>query len=102
MQAPHRALEQMWEVVGQANRYVDSQAPWALRKTDPARMRTVLWTLAETIRHLAILVQPFVPGSAKALLDQLAVPFAARVFAALGPEAALRPGTPPPPNVCRA
>ena len=58
----HRALEQIWEVCGAANRYVDAQAPWALRKTDPARMATVLWVLAETVRHLAILTQPFMPG----------------------------------------
>jgi methionyl-tRNA synthetase len=46
-------------------------------------MRTVLYTLAETIRLLAILAQPFVPGAAGKLLDQLAVPEAARRFAAL-------------------
>ena len=39
----HRALETIWQVVGDANRYVDEQAPWALRKTDPARMGTVLY-----------------------------------------------------------
>jgi methionyl-tRNA synthetase len=96
-QAPHRALELIWDVVGQANRYVDAQAPWALRRTDPARMATVLWTLAETVRHLALLVQPFMPGAASALLDQLAVPGDARAFAALGPGGALRAGTPLPP-----
>ena len=63
-QAFHLALESIWRVVGDANRYVDEQAPWALRRNDPARMRTVLFTLAETIRHLAILVQPFVPAAA--------------------------------------
>jgi methionyl-tRNA synthetase len=64
-------------------------------------MRTVLWALAETLRHLAVLVQPFMPGSAKLLLDQLEIPFSARSFAALGPEGALRPGTglPPPTGV---
>jgi methionyl-tRNA synthetase len=55
-------------------------------------MGTVLYTLAETLRHLAILVQPFVPGAAGNLLDQLAVPEAARDFAALA-EAPLAPGT---------
>ncbi len=88
----HRALELIWEVVGQANRYVDAQAPWALRKTDPARMGTVLWVLAETLRHLAVLTQPFVPGSAGRLLDQLAVPADRRSFAALA-EGPLVPGT---------
>jgi methionyl-tRNA synthetase len=88
----HLALEAIWRVVGEANRYVDEQAPWALSRTDPARMRTVLYTLAETIRGLAILTQPFVPGAAGKLLDQLAVPEAARRFAALA-DAPLEPRT---------
>jgi methionyl-tRNA synthetase len=91
-QAFHLALEAIWRVVGEANRYVDEQAPWALNRSDPARMGTVLYTLAETLRHLAILVQPFVPGAAGNLLDQLAVPEAARDFAALA-EAPFAPGT---------
>ena len=82
-QAFHLALETIWRVVAAANRYVDEQAPWALRRTDPARMRTVLYTLAEVLRHLGILTQPFVPQAASALLDQLAVPAEARRFADL-------------------
>jgi methionyl-tRNA synthetase len=82
-QAFHLALEALWQVVGAANRYVDEQAPWALRKSDPARMRTVLYVVAETVRHLAILAQPFMPDSCARLLDQLAVPASARDFAAL-------------------
>jgi methionyl-tRNA synthetase len=82
-QAFHLALETIWRVVGAANRYVDEQAPWALRRSDPARMGTVLYTLAEVLRHLGILTQPFVPDAASALLDQLAVPSEARRFADL-------------------
>jgi methionyl-tRNA synthetase len=82
-QAFHLALEAIWRVVGAANRYVDEQAPWALRRSDPARMGTVLYTLAEVLRHLGILTQPFVPDAASALLDQLAVPSEARRFADL-------------------
>jgi methionyl-tRNA synthetase len=82
-QAFHRGLEAIWELVAAADRHMDAQAPWALAKTDLPRMRTVLGVLAETIRHLAILVQPVVPDSAAKLLDQLAVPSDARDFAAL-------------------
>jgi methionyl-tRNA synthetase len=67
-------------------------APWALRRTDPERMRTVLYTLAEVLRHLAILAQPFIPAAAAALLDQLAVAPEARDFAALA-TASLVPDT---------
>lgn len=90
-QAFNRALEATWAVVAQANRYIDEQAPWALRKTDPARMGTVLYTVAETLRHLAILSQPVMPGSMARMLDQLGVPEEARSFASLGD--ALAPGT---------
>ena len=79
----HLALETIWRVVAEANRYVDEQAPWALRRSDPARMQTVLYALAEVLRHLGILVQPFVPDAASDLLDQLAVPADARRLADL-------------------
>ena len=90
-QSFHRALETLWQVVADANRYVDEMAPWALKKTDSARMGTVLYVLAEAIRHLAILVQPVMPQAGIQLLDQLAVPAGERNFAALG--TALVPGT---------
>ncbi len=70
----HDMLAETWRVIGEANRYVDAEAPWGLRKTDPPRMATVLYVLAETIRRLAILAQPTVPEGAGRILDQLAVP----------------------------
>ena len=91
-----RGLDLIWAVIHAANVYVDEQAPWALRKTEPARMATVLYVLAETIRQLAILTQPFMPRASAALLDQLAVPADARDFKALGTATALAPGTPLP------
>jgi methionyl-tRNA synthetase len=95
-QAFHLALEGIWRVVAEANRYVDEQAPWALRRTDPARMASVLYVLAEVLRHLGILTQPFVPDSAGALLDQLAVPPAARRFADLADPLPSGRALPPP------
>jgi len=94
-QAFHRALDALWQVIGAADRYVNEQKPWSLKKTDPKRMDTVLYLLAETIRHLAILTQPFMPQSCGRLLDFLAVPVEDRIFAALE-SARLKPGTPLP------
>ncbi len=91
-QAFHDALEAIFVVVRAANGYVDVQAPWALKKTDPARMSTVLYVLAECTRHLAILMQPFTPDATAKLLDQLAVPEGERTFAFLGPDHALKGG----------
>jgi methionyl-tRNA synthetase len=90
-QAFHRALISVWEVIADANRYVDAQAPWALAKTDPVRRDTVMWVLAETIRRVTLLVQPFMPDSTGKILDQLAVPAEARTFASFDRE--LVPGT---------
>ena len=91
-QAFHEALESLWAVVRAANAYVDHQAPWALRKDDPERMASVLYVLAEVVRHLAILAQPFMPGAAARLLDQVGVDDGNRAFADLGPEGALVAG----------
>ncbi len=95
VQAFHNALIAIWEVIGKANRYVDAQAPWALRKTDPERMQAVLYALAETIRRIAIVVQPFMPGAASAILDQLAIEANQRVLANMDSKK-LKPGTPLP------
>ncbi len=94
--ALHAILAEIWAVVAEANRYFAGQEPWKLRKSDPARMNAVLYTTLETIRSVAILVQPFVPGSAGKLLDLLAVPEDARTFAPLGEGGRLKAGTPLP------
>lgn len=103
VQAFHRALEALWRVVGDANVYVASQEPWVLKKSDPARMATVLYVAMEAIRHCALLAQPFVPDAAGRMLDQLGVADVdgARDFTAIGPDHALTPGTdlPPPEGV---
>ena len=72
-QSFHDALRSIWDVVSDANKYVDTTAPWGLKKTDPARMGEVLAVLAEIIRQAAILVQPVMPNSANKILDQLGV-----------------------------
>ena len=59
VQAFHEGLESIWAVIRAANSYVDAQAPWKLRKENPDRMGTVLYVLADTIRRLAFLTQPF-------------------------------------------
>ena len=88
-QAFHEALEVIWGLVRAANAYVDAQAPWQLHKENPARRDTVLYVLAETIRHLGIYIQPFMPSSAAKMLNLLAVPENARDFRHIGSHSAL-------------
>jgi methionyl-tRNA synthetase len=81
--AIHRALEILWALVADTNRYFAGEEPWAHKKTNPKRMETILYVTAEVLRQIAILVQPVMPGSAAKLLDQLGVPADARSFATL-------------------
>lgn len=85
------AIEEVWKVIRAANSYIDRQAPWALRKTDPARMASVLRVLVDVLRGVGTVLQPVMPGSMARLLDQLGVPEALRDLAAL--ETALPGGT---------
>ena len=55
------------------NQYVDDQAPWTLKKTDPDRMVAVLNQLFICLRTLAIAIAPVIPESATSLLDQMGV-----------------------------
>ena len=87
----HRALAAVWDVVAEANRYFAGQEPWALKKTDPARMATVLYVTAEVVRVVGVAIQPFMPESASKLLDLVAVPEEKRFFHVR--QAALVPGT---------
>ncbi|MBL4727428.1 MAG: methionine--tRNA ligase [Rhizobiaceae bacterium] len=89
----HKYLDQLWQVVGEANRYFASQEPWALKKTDPERMNTVLFVTAEIIRVVAILAQPVMPESAGKFLDLLAVDESARSFDLLDNDHMLAAGT---------
>ncbi|MAM67589.1 MAG: methionine--tRNA ligase [Rhodospirillaceae bacterium] len=92
-QSFHEALEAIWVVVRAGNAYVDQQAPWQLHKEDQARRDTVLYILAETIRHLGLYIQPFMPDSAAKMLDLLEVGADARDFECVGTGSALAPGT---------
>lgn len=88
-----RALDAIWDVSNAANAYIDEQAPWTLKKTDPVRMATVLYVLAETIRNLGIIMQPFTPNACEKILDQVAVDKNARDFSFMGKDHALVSGT---------
>lgn len=97
----HRAIEEIMRVAYEANSYIDRQAPWGLKKTDLARMETVLYVLAEVVRCLALIMQPLTPEAAGKLLDQLAAGENERSFACISSAHALKPGTklPPPQGV---
>jgi methionyl-tRNA synthetase len=79
----HLALEAVMAEVRGANGYITQQQPWALRRTDPARMAAVLRHLHTALRCFATVLQPFLPETMEAMLGQLGVPLEARSLAAL-------------------
>src|SRR3546814_2952421 len=64
-----QAIDIWLRAVFACNAYIDTQAPWTLRKTDPQRMEAVLSTLYEAIGTLSLAIPPILPVSAGALLD---------------------------------
>jgi len=64
-------IEGWLRAVFACNAYIDAQAPWALRKTDPERMAVVLGTLVVAVRQLARAIAPIIPMSADKLLKSI-------------------------------
>lgn len=71
----HRALTAIWDFIAFLNKYVDESAPWALERSGKReRLGTVLWTLVESIRIIAILIYPFIPKSAEEIWKRIGFP----------------------------
>jgi methionyl-tRNA synthetase len=90
------SLSGILKAATEANQYIDVQAPWTQKKENPERMKATLYHLAEVVRCIAIMLQPYCPVAAAKILDQLAVPLNQRNFMHLTPEFALTPNTPLP------
>ncbi len=78
-----KICEELWQVIYNANAYVDQKKPWDLFKTDPQQCQDVLWVLCELLRRLGILLQPLLPEASKKLLSSLGTEINARDITAL-------------------
>jgi methionyl-tRNA synthetase len=78
-----QAAEAWISAVFACNAYIDAQAPWALKKTDIARMETVLATLYICIAQLTVAISPVIPSSATKLLDHMGIAPELRTFAGI-------------------
>jgi methionyl-tRNA synthetase len=69
----HKALMAVWELIDKLNKYIDTQAPWALAKDQAKepRLKAVLYQLAETLRQVALLLGPFMPRTSQRMQEQL-------------------------------
>ncbi len=67
------ALSAIFALARRSNKYIDETTPWTLAKTEEgkARLQTVLYVLLESIRYLGVLLTPFMPQSAAAILEQI-------------------------------
>lgn len=67
------AIDEIFNVAGRANKYIDETAPWVLAKDEALKPRlgTVLYNLVETIRIIASLLSSFMPETAAAIAEQI-------------------------------
>jgi methionyl-tRNA synthetase len=74
--APTAAVAVIWDLVGEANRYLVDRAPWAIAGDSARReeLGAILYAATEALRILSILISPVMPGAANRLWSQLGVP----------------------------
>jgi methionyl-tRNA synthetase len=105
----YKALIAIWDFINQANKYIDTTAPWALFK-DPSkrnRLETVLTYSAASLRDAALLLYPYMPASSEKIWAQLCIeePMSARplsqnlAFSLFKPKAAIKKSEPLFPRV---
>jgi methionyl-tRNA synthetase len=68
----HKALVSIWELVRASNRYIDEAAPWSLFKQgERERLGTVIYHILESLRFTGVMIGPFLPDSARGILQQI-------------------------------
>ncbi len=70
-----QALSEVWKVIGACNRYIDETQPWVLGRSEQGhgRLSTVLYVLAESLRFIAVLISPVMPGTPEKIYSQLGI-----------------------------
>jgi len=69
-----RALKSIWGFIGNANKYIDSAAPWTLFKDDAQqKLDAVMYTLFEAIRHTAVMISPYMPETGHKMFRQIGI-----------------------------
>ena len=72
------AIKSVWALIGRANKYIDETAPWKLAKDEAQadRLHVVMYSLAEVLRHVAVMIAPFIPHTSPKIFAQLGLPAA--------------------------
>ncbi len=90
------ALTEIWRAISRTNKYIDETMPWALAKDEEKkpRLAQVMYNLAESIRIVSILIQPFMPETPEKIWSQLSVPESQRTWESAGVWGAYEPANP--------
>jgi len=67
----HQALIDIWDLIAFCDQFINTEAPWHLVKVDKERLERVIYTLLETIRHMAWMLMPFMPITSDKIFEQL-------------------------------
>ena len=69
------ALQEIWKLIGECNKYIDVTQPWVLGRDESrrARLATVLYTLAECVRRVAVMISFVMPRTPERIFDQIGV-----------------------------
>ncbi len=91
------SLTELWQLVRQSNKYIDDNMPWDLAK-DPAkqeRLGTVIYNLIESIRFVAVMLQPFMPRTPECIWEQIGIKESTKLqeWGSLRQWAMIKPGT---------
>lgn len=70
----NQALQDIWDLISFCDELINREAPWQLVKVDKERLERVIYTLLETIRHIAWLIAPFMPITSDMIFEQLGLP----------------------------
>lgn len=89
------ALDEIWKLVGRANKYIDETSPWVLAKDEAKkdRLATVIYNLCESIRIVSVLVSAFIPGTAEKINRQLNVDDTIVTWESISGFGKIKPGT---------
>lgn len=68
-----RALDEIWEVIREANRFIDQEQPWQLAKINKERLASVMYILLETLRNIGWMLLPIMPQTAEEIWLQLGI-----------------------------
>ena len=70
------SIKKVWAFISRANKYIDETAPWALAKDESKKqeLANVMYNLAESLRHISVLISPFMPVTAERIWQQLNLP----------------------------